>query len=410
MLINGIELNTLGVQLFDRVLYSNDINTSQEWLDGDIQPTFIRQQDRFKTIKLEFLVLGNNEDEAFLRISKLTAMLKKATIKFDDLNFSFDVSIIEAGEPVRLKNGNFVVPYTLSSGYAKGQREVYTTNANMTNSFKLTVMYYKNSNILLDTITIPIRASMFDKSNISLADLGIDVNKYLPTYYNSGIATNLIGVDLTYENLQKLQILIINYTPINYKITVQYYLETSNGMYNQFIEDEINFTQPQLENIQTIGQLLNINTYRPAGYKTRINYDKPLNLDNLLASSPISVFYDQVEIERTKNVMVSYKKENDDGEYETFDTVYLNVSETSIYDGTILSDIININGYRPSVQHYNAGYIENHTANELITYDNLNVSYSVIYTRAENTLYIEYYAGVYPNWYRLTTTTLPVKY
>ena len=410
MLINGIELNTLGVQLFDRVLYSNDINTSQEWLDGDIQPTFIRQQDRFKTIKLEFLVLGNNEDEAFLRISKLTAMLKKATIKFDDLNFSFDVSIIEAGEPVRLKNGNFVVPYTLSSGYAKGQREVYTTNANMTNSFKLTVMYYKNSNILLDTITIPIRASMFDKSNISLADLGIDVNKYLPTYYNSGIATNLIGVDLTYENLQKLQILIINYTPINYKITVQYYLETSNGMYNQFIEDEINFTQPQLENIQTIGQLLNINTYRPAGYKTRINYDKPLNLDNLLASSPISVFYDQVEIERTKNVMVSYKKENEDGEYETFDTVYLNVSETSIYDGTILSDIININGYRPSVQHYNAGYIENHTANELITYDNLNVSYSVIYTRAENTLYIEYYAGVYPNWYRLTTTTLPVKY
>ena len=410
MLINGIELNALGVQLFDRVLYSNDINTSQEWLDGDIQPTFIRQQDRFKTIKLEFLVLGNNEDEAFLRISKLTAMLKKATIKFDDLNFSFDVSIIEAGEPVRLKNGNFVVPYTLSSGYAKGQREVYTTNANMTNSFKLTVMYYKNSNILLDTITIPIRASMFDKTNISLADLGIDVDKYLPTYYNSGIATNLIGVDLTYENLQKLQILIINYTPMSYKITVQYYLETSDGMYNQFIEDEINFTQPQLDNVQTIGQLLNINTYRPAGYKTRINYDKPLNLDNLLASSPINVFYDQVEVERTKNVMVSYKKENDDGEYETFDTIYLNVNETSIYDGTILSDIININGYRPSVQHYNAGYIEDHTANELITYDNLNVSYSVIYTKAENTLYIEYYAGVYPNWYRLTTTTLPVKY
>ena len=45
---------------------------------------------------------------------------------------------------------------------------------------------------------------MFDKTNVSLADLGIDVDIYLPTYYNSGIATNLIGVDLTYENLQKL--------------------------------------------------------------------------------------------------------------------------------------------------------------------------------------------------------------
>ena len=47
MLINGIELSSLGIQLYDRVLYSNDVDTSQEWLDGDIQPTFIRQQDRF---------------------------------------------------------------------------------------------------------------------------------------------------------------------------------------------------------------------------------------------------------------------------------------------------------------------------------------------------------------------------
>jgi hypothetical protein len=42
MLINGIELDTLGVQLYDRVLYSNSIDTTQEWLEGDIQPTFIR--------------------------------------------------------------------------------------------------------------------------------------------------------------------------------------------------------------------------------------------------------------------------------------------------------------------------------------------------------------------------------
>ena len=102
MLINGIELDTLGIQLFDRVLYSNDIDTAQEWLDGDIQPTFIRQQDRFKKINLEFLVLTSNEEEAFKRISRLTAMLKKATIRFDDLNFFFDVSIVETGEPTSL--------------------------------------------------------------------------------------------------------------------------------------------------------------------------------------------------------------------------------------------------------------------------------------------------------------------
>ena len=66
MLINGIELSTLGIELYDRILYSNDIDTSQDWLDGDIQPTFIRQQDRFKNIKLDFLVLCADEEEAFL--------------------------------------------------------------------------------------------------------------------------------------------------------------------------------------------------------------------------------------------------------------------------------------------------------------------------------------------------------
>jgi hypothetical protein len=204
MLINGIELSNLGIQLYDRVLYSNDIDTAQEWLDGDIQPTFIRQQDRFKTIKLEFLVLCSDEDEAFKRISRLTALLKKSTIQFDDLNFTFDTSIVDVGEPTRLKNGNFIVSYTLSSGYAKGQREIYTTNANMTNAFKLTVAYYKNSTTLLDITTVVIRASMFEDPNVSFADLGIDVDKFLPEYYNHGIITNLNGLDLTYENLQTL--------------------------------------------------------------------------------------------------------------------------------------------------------------------------------------------------------------
>ena len=214
MLINGVELKNLGIELYDRVLYSNEINTTQEWLDGDVQPTFIRQQDKFKTIKLEFLILATDEDEAFGRISRLTAMLKKSTLKFDDLNFTFDTNLIEAGEPTRLKNGNFIVPYVLSSGYAKGQREIYTTNANMTNAFKLTVGYYKNSNILLDTDTITIRASMFDKTNITLEDLGIDINKYQPEYYNNGVVSNLLNLDLTYENLQRLQMLIINYSPV----------------------------------------------------------------------------------------------------------------------------------------------------------------------------------------------------
>ena len=56
MLINGVQLSSLGATLYDRVLTSNDIETTQEWLDGDITPTFIRQQDTFKNITLKFLI------------------------------------------------------------------------------------------------------------------------------------------------------------------------------------------------------------------------------------------------------------------------------------------------------------------------------------------------------------------
>lgn len=410
MLINGIELSNLGVQLFDRVLRSNLIDTAQEWLDGDIQPTFIRQQDRFKTIELQFLVLSADEDEAFRRISKLTAMLKKATVKFDDLDLIFDVSIINVGEPTRLKNGNFVVPYTLSSGYAKGQREIYTTNANMTNSFKLTVAYYKNSTNLLSSETVTIRASAFDKENLGLADLGIDVNKYQPQYHNTGVATNLNGLDLTYENLQSLKVLIINYAPISYNLAVNYYLDNGQGFYNEILQQTITFTQAGLENFQTIGQLVEVNNFRPEGYKGRVAYSGSLELNELLANAPISVFYDKIEVELSKNIFIAYKAENDDGEFDTIQSVIINVSESQFYDGLTLKDIISIDAYRPNPSYYNAGYIDKFASNTLITYDNVETAYSVIYTKAVNTIYVEYYAGTYPDWYRLSTTTLQTKH
>ena len=76
MLINNVELSSLGITLYDRVLSTNTVKTTQEWLDGDIQPTFIRQQEGFKNMQLSFLLLTNSEEEAFMKISQLTRLLK----------------------------------------------------------------------------------------------------------------------------------------------------------------------------------------------------------------------------------------------------------------------------------------------------------------------------------------------
>lgn len=410
MLINGIDLSSLGIQLYNRVLNSNKVDTMEDWLDGDIQPTAIRQQDRFKTIQLEFLVLSADEEEAFMRISRLTQMLKKATLQFDDLSLLFDVSLQGASKPNRLKNGNFIVSYTLTSDYAKGSREIYTTNANMTNSFKLTVVYYQNNSTLLATESITIRASSFEETGNTLQDIGVDVNKYLPNYYNPGVATNLGNMELTYENLQSLNALIINYSPISYNLTFNYNMDDGTGFYNEILSRIVSFTYPGLQEINSISQLAEIKAYKPDGYKATVAYNGNLTIEELLKASPISVFFQKLENEESKNITIRYEKENDDGTYNLINTAVLNIRESDVIEGMTLKDLINLNTYRPEGGYFNEGFIVDFGEDDIITYDTLGVSYVVRYNRTINTLYVEYYVGTYPNWYRLTTNTITTKY
>ena len=410
MLINGIELSSLGVKLYDRVITSNQVQTTQAWLDGDIQPTNIRQQDKFKNMTLKFLVLSGDEEDAYLRMSRLTALLKKASIQFDDLKLVFDVSMTGTNKPERLKNGNFIVSYDFTCDYAKGEREIYTTNANMTNSFKLTVLYYQNSNVLLATDSITIRASAFNGIDDTLDSIGIEVDKYLPEHYNHGIATNIGSMELNYVNLQNLKALIINYEPISYNITVDYYLNDGTGYYNEILTRTVSFTYPQLSSATSIGQIIDAKSYKPDGYKAKIAYDGPLTVSELLKASPISIFYDKIANELSKNVIVSYKKENDNGGFDEIYTEILNFKESQFVDGMTLGEIIPVGKYRPEGVYYNSGYYEGHNESELITYETLYTSYEIKYTRASNVIFVEYYAGVYPGWYRLTTANITTKY
>ena len=410
MLINGIDISSLGVKLYDRILNSNSIYTVDDWLDGDIQPTNIRQQEKFRQIKLSFLVLGTNEQDAFHRISRLTKELKQATIIFDDINLAFDVSIIGAADTKRLKNGNFIVTYILHSDYAKGDREIYTTNANLTNAFKLNLLYYQNQTQLISSESITIRASNFTGVNDTLTSIGIDLDKYLPDYYNHGMATNMNGLEVNYSNLQYLGTLIINYSPIQYNLALSYMMDDGTGFFNEILQETITFTYPQLQTIQTIGQLIKPQRYKPEGYKSNITFTGDLTVENILALSPIQVLYEKIENARTKNILVSYCSEDDMGDWHDITTQIVNVTETQFYDGVTLQDLFNVDAYRPDQIHYNNGYFVDHNNNELVNYDTVELNYSIHYPRLENIIFVEYYAGVYPGWYRIATATITSKY
>ena len=410
MILNGIDLSSLGVKLYDRVINSNQVDTTQQWLDGDIQPTYIRQQDRYKSVKLSFLVLGQDEDDAFKRISHLTALLKKATVKFDDINLVFDLTMVGEAKTDRLKNGNFIVSYNLISDYAKGDREIYTTDAKATSAFKLTVLYYQNSTVFLGSENITIRASSFQGVNDTLASIGVEIDKYRANYYNTGVPTNLGGKELTYDNLYELQTLIINYAPTIYNITVDYYMEAENDRYNQILSKIQQFTYPQLENARTIGQIVDAKSFKPEGYKASIEYDKDLSVESLLLASPINVFYEKIENEQSKNIIIHYERELDDGTYERTNSLLINVAESQVLDGMTLADFINADIYRPNPLYYNTGYLKDHSINELVQYHTMETEYIVRYSRSVNTIYVEYYAGVYPNWYRLISIPIATKY
>lgn len=410
MLINGIDISTLGVKLYDRVLNSNSINTVDDWVDGDIQPTNIRQQEKFKNIQLKFLVLGTDEEDAFFRISKLTQQLKKASVVFDDINLTFDITMYGPAKPERLKNGNFIVSYNFHSDYAKGEREIYTTNANLTNAFKLTVLYYKDTNNLIMSDSITIRASSFTGTNDTLASIGVEVDKYLPEFYNHGVATNLNGIELTYANLQYLNTLIINYNPVVYNLTVNYMMDDGTGFFNDLFEETINFTAPQLTGLQTIGQLIRPQRFKPEGYKSNITFMGDLTVANILSQSPMQVLFQKIDAPTTKNVLLNYYSETDSGEWQPIATQVINVNETQFYDGITLKDIVNISAYRPNPSYFTPGYIVGANGNDLITFEEMEASYDIRYPLAENIVFVEYYLGVYPDWHRITTATIKTKY
>ena len=84
MLINGKDLENYSCSLIDRKITPTEVITYNEWLDGAIQPTFVRQQDGFKTIEVVLIMKAESELDAQYLISELTRDAKKCEVNFDE--------------------------------------------------------------------------------------------------------------------------------------------------------------------------------------------------------------------------------------------------------------------------------------------------------------------------------------
>ena len=135
--INNVANTAFKAKLLDRQINSNEVITIDDWLDGAIQPTFVRQQEKFKEITMTVLIEGTNEEDAYKMFSKLTRELSFGELKFDDINLTFKVMINGAVSPKRLKPNVFEVDYKLKSSYGMAGEQKVNREAGAAATFSI---------------------------------------------------------------------------------------------------------------------------------------------------------------------------------------------------------------------------------------------------------------------------------
>jgi hypothetical protein len=128
MLINGISIDKYDAEMLDRTITPNEVVTVNDWLEGASSPTFIRQQDSFKTITVVLLVDAGDEESALMDVSNLIRISKgQVIIKFDEDISAFTYpAVLESNSVERMKPGVHQLTLTYKSGYAIGKEVAVT--------------------------------------------------------------------------------------------------------------------------------------------------------------------------------------------------------------------------------------------------------------------------------------------
>ena len=111
-------------------------------------------------------------------------------------------------------------------------------------------------------------------------------------------------------------------------------------------------------------------------------------MEALTQASPIIIVYEEIEVMRSKNIIVRYKQELTSA-YSTITTNLITVNEADIIGGVRLKDIIALDAYRP--EYYDNGIIDGASSTALMTFDSLGSSYDVLYVAKTYTTPVRYY-------------------
>jgi hypothetical protein len=182
-------------------------------------------------------------------------------------------------------------------------------------------------------------------------------------------------------------VLQVYYTAIDYPITVHYYTGDLTAIP---IVETVNINALMFFGNPILSDIIPILAHRPEGYQFSENfsYDGEVSLEALTQASPIMVVYEEIEVMRSKNIIVRYKQELSSA-YSTITTNLITVNEADIIGGVRLKDVIALDAYRP--EYYDSGIIDGASSTALMTFDSLGSSYDVLYVAKSYTTPVRYY-------------------
>lgn len=127
MQVNNIDIGSFKAQLLRKDIQTAEVIIYDDWLRQSLNPLYLGKKEKYKQIKLEFLVEDTTDENVLSNISNLVNQLEKCTLKFEDLSYYYDSFIVSKSHQ-RKALGKYLLNIELKSGYAYKQEVTETVN------------------------------------------------------------------------------------------------------------------------------------------------------------------------------------------------------------------------------------------------------------------------------------------
>lgn len=127
MQVNGIDISAFNARLLSKDIQTAEVVIYDDWLRNASNPLYFGKSEKFKPIKIQLLIKGTDNESALNDISNLIKQFEKCTIKFDDLSFYYDCTIVNKKDE-RVIRSKYTLDVELKSKYAYKPEVTETLN------------------------------------------------------------------------------------------------------------------------------------------------------------------------------------------------------------------------------------------------------------------------------------------